>query len=92
MRKPRLLHALALSALLCVGSTTAKAQEFSRQDTLRGSITPERAWWDLTFYDLDIAVNIQDSTLQGSNTIRYKVLEPHQRLQVDLQPPMRIKR
>ncbi|MFD1187350.1 M1 family metallopeptidase [Pontibacter rugosus] len=92
MRKPRLLHALALSALLCVGSTTAKAQEFSRQDTLRGSITPERAWWDLTFYDLDIAVNIQDSTLQGSNTIRYKVLEPHQRLQVDLQPPMRIQK
>jgi hypothetical protein len=21
----------------------------NRQDTLRGSITPERAWWDLTY-------------------------------------------
>ena len=28
----------------------------SRQDTLRGSITPERAWWDLTYYHLDIKV------------------------------------
>jgi hypothetical protein len=25
---------------------------FTRQDTLRGSITPERAWWDLTYYHL----------------------------------------
>ncbi|MEQ9310795.1 MAG: DUF420 domain-containing protein [Balneolaceae bacterium] len=32
-------------------------QEFTRQDTLRGSITPERAWWDLTFYHLDATFN-----------------------------------
>jgi hypothetical protein len=28
----------------------------TRQDTLRGSITPEREWWDLTYYHLDIKV------------------------------------
>ena len=31
--------------------------EFSRQDTLRGSITKERSWWDLNRYHLDIKVN-----------------------------------
>jgi hypothetical protein len=31
--------------------------QYTRQDTLRGSITPERAWWDLTYYHLDIEVN-----------------------------------
>ena len=29
----------------------------TRQDTLRGSITPERSWWDLNYYHLDISVN-----------------------------------
>ena len=29
----------------------------SRQDSLRGSITTEREWWDLTYYHLDIEVN-----------------------------------
>ena len=29
----------------------------TRQDSLRGSITPEREWWDLTYYHLDIKVN-----------------------------------
>ena len=28
----------------------------TRQDTLRGSITNERSWWDLTYYHLDIKV------------------------------------
>ncbi|RIJ42415.1 M1 family metallopeptidase [Pontibacter oryzae] len=92
MKTRHLLPALALGSLLSMGTTTAQAQEFTRQDTLRGSITPERAWWDLTFYDLNIRVNPKDSTLQGSNIIRYKVLEPKQRMQVDLQPPIRIER
>jgi hypothetical protein len=29
----------------------------TRQDTLRGSITAERSWWDLNYYHLDISVN-----------------------------------
>lgn len=93
MKTRHLLQTMALGSILCFGASTAQAQEFTRQDTLRGSITPERAWWDLTFYHLDIAVNPQDSSISGSNTIRYKVLEPNQqRMQVDLQPPMRISR
>ncbi|MGE5420657.1 MAG: M1 family metallopeptidase, partial [Chloroflexota bacterium] len=63
---------------------------FTHQDTLRGSITPERSWWDLKFYHLDIIVNPADSTIRGSNTIMYKVLEPYETMQVDLQPPMNI--
>ncbi|TPE46376.1 M1 family metallopeptidase [Pontibacter mangrovi] len=92
MKKHHFFRTLALGGLLSLGATAAQAQEFTRQDTLRGSITPERAWWDLTFYDLSISVNPQDSSLQGSNIIRYKVLEPKQRMQVDLQPPMRIQK
>ncbi|UQD57026.1 M1 family metallopeptidase [Flavobacterium sp. K5-23] len=63
---------------------------FTRQDTLRGSITKERAWWDVKSYHLDIKVNPADSTITGSNTIRYQVLLEDKRMQIDLQNPMQI--
>ncbi|MGB3143358.1 MAG: M1 family metallopeptidase [Maribacter sp.] len=69
-----------------------QAQTFTEQDTLRGSITPERAWWDLNYYHLDIEVNADDKYISGSNTIRYKVLESNQVLQIDLQPPLVIEK
>lgn len=63
---------------------------FTRQDTLRGSITPERAWWDLVYYHLDVAVNPSDSTIKGSNTVTYRVLKPYNVMQIDLQQPMNL--
>ncbi|WP_188442870.1 M1 family metallopeptidase [Planktosalinus lacus] len=77
--------------LVCCG-TMVFSQAFTKQDTLRGSITPERAWWDLTFYHLNIEVKPDEKWLGGSNTIRYTVLEPHQVLQVDLQTPLSIEK
>jgi len=68
------------------------SQTFTKQDTLRGSITPERAWWDLTFYHLDIEVKPDEKWLGGKNTIRYTVLEPHNTLQIDLQAPLQIEK
>ncbi len=62
----------------------------SRQDTLRGSITPERAWWDLTYYHLDIKVKPDKKYIIGSNTVVYKVLESNKVMQIDLQKPMNI--
>ena len=41
------------------------SQNFTRQDTLRGSITPERAWWDLTYYHLDISVDPENKFIKG---------------------------
>ena len=63
---------------------------FTRQDTLRGSITPEREWWDLSYYHLDIEVHPDDKTIFGQNTIQYKVLESKQVMQIDLQPPLQL--
>jgi len=79
-----------LAFLILSGSASAQQYVFTHDDTLRGSITPERAWWDLAFYHLQVKVNPTDSTLSGSTTIRYRVLKPGQTLQVDLQRPLRI--
>jgi len=64
--------------------------KFTRQDSLRGSITPERSWWDLTYYHLDIAVKPSDSTIYGSNTVTYRVIRSSEVMQIDLQPPLGI--
>ncbi|WP_295833979.1 M1 family metallopeptidase [uncultured Winogradskyella sp.] len=68
----------------------SEKEKFNRQDTLRGSITPEREWWDLTYYHLDIDVNPNDKFISGKNTIQYEVLKPYQTMQIDLQSPMEI--
>ncbi|WP_400079771.1 M1 family metallopeptidase [Winogradskyella sp. R77965] len=63
---------------------------FTRQDTLRGSVTAEREWWDLTYYHLDIEVKPDEKFISGKNTIQYEVLKPNQVMQIDLQSPMEI--
>ncbi|BAO55290.1 M1 family metallopeptidase [Nonlabens marinus] len=68
----------------------ADRDQFTHQDTLRGSITPERAWWDITYYDLNVKVQPDEKFISGSNVIHYQVLEPYQVLQVDLQEPLTI--
>ena len=70
--------------------STIFSQNFTRQDTLRGSITPQRAWWDLTYYHLDISVNPENQSIGGSNTINYRVLRPNDEIQIDLQDPLKI--
>ena len=63
---------------------------FSRQDTLRGSITPERIWWDLTYYHLKVQVDPEKRYILGENTIKYNVLSANQTMQIDLQAPLNI--
>ncbi len=68
----------------------AQKYTFTHDDTLRGSITQERAWWDLQFYHLNTRINPTDSTIGGHVVVRYKVLKPAQILQIDLQRPLTI--
>ncbi|GAA3654383.1 M1 family metallopeptidase [Flavivirga jejuensis] len=68
----------------------SEKNNFTRQDTLRGSITTERVWWDLTYYHLDIKVDPDNKFISGKNTIQYKVLKDHSVMQVDLQTPLNL--
>lgn len=81
-----------LALLFSIVHFTLFAQKytFTHDDTLRGSITKERAWWDLQFYHLNTRINPADSTIGGSVTVRYKVIQPSQVLQIDLQRPLTI--
>ncbi|XOV92373.1 MAG: M1 family metallopeptidase [Bacteroidota bacterium] len=85
------VRSLFIFSILC-STFTVIAQEavYTRQDSLRGSITPEREWWDLLHYDLYVSVDMENHTISGSNLIKYKVLSTYQSMQIDLQTPMQI--
>ena len=64
----RVRHLCRLAVLLAglpLARVTAQEAAYTHADTLRGSITPERAWWDVAFYDLHVAVDPADSSIAG---------------------------
>ena len=81
--------AVLLSApRLSLAQATPAKPVFTHADTIRGSNTPERAWWDAAFYDLHVKVNPADSSIAGYNAITYRVLKPAKEMQIDLQLPL----
>lgn len=77
-------------ALLLAGTNLLLAQPFSPADSLKGGLTPERTWWDLTFYHLNVEVLPATKQLRGTNLVRFTALQDGQRMQIDLQAPMQL--
>jgi aminopeptidase N len=90
--KMRKLIVVAIGTLLTlqIGQLFAQTQDISRQEMLRGSITPEREWWDVLHYDLKVQFLPETRRLKGSNEITFKTLKPGNKMQIDLQPPLAI--
>lgn len=63
---------------------------FTRADTLRGKLTPLRSNYDVLFYDLAVNVDIDNKAISGSNKMRFRVLVPLDKMQVDLYANMQI--
>jgi len=81
---------ISIIVILFFSITSVFSQNYTRDDELRGAITPERAWWDLLHYDLAVEVFPSTKSISGTNTITYKVVEKGKLMQVDLQAPMKI--
>jgi aminopeptidase N len=88
MRHFTLLSFLILANGVLQAQNLSQTPSFTRLDSLKGSITPERAWWDLQHYHLQVEVNPNTQTIAGLNTVQYKVIADSKRLQIDLQAPM----
>ncbi len=71
-------------ALLTVGTAWSQSANFSRADSLRGSLRPERTCYDVTFYDLKVKVDPTTKAISGSNEIHFKAITDFSSLQVDL--------
>ena len=81
-----------MSFLFLAFKPSAQNLRPTRQDTLKGSITNERAWWNVLYYDITVHPDFDDRTIKGSNSITYRVMssEHSNELQLDLQEPLRI--
>jgi aminopeptidase N len=77
-----------LTALL-IGQQ-GNSQRYSRQDSVKGSITPERAWWNLLHYDLEVDVDPKGKFISGVNKIRFEAISPDSIMQLDLMEPMKV--
>jgi aminopeptidase N len=86
-----IVGSLLLLQWSCVAQDTAGLR-FTRQDTLRGSVTEERAWWDVTHYALTVEPDFETKTIKGANVIQFNVVGEGQKMQIDMQEPMQIDR
>ncbi|MBS3739100.1 MAG: M1 family metallopeptidase [Psychroflexus sp.] len=58
--------------------------KYTKADTLRGSLRPERTAFDMLKYSLSINVNPKTKKISGYNTIKFKVLMNQDLMQLDL--------
>jgi len=89
----KLFFLLLLNLVFCsLQGQTETLKTPTKQDTLNGSITPERIWWDIQHYDLTIKPDYVNKTITGKNVIEYNVSDKkHSNLmQIDLVSPLKI--
>src|SRR5215210_6689051 len=69
-----------------------KKQTFTHQDTLRGTVTPERAWWNVYSYNIYVVPDYKAKTIKGWNQLIFTAPPgpATTRMQIDLQEPMKI--
>ena len=59
-------------------------------ETMPVSTLPERAWWNLLHYTIDIRPDYSSKSLTGTNDIEFRAISSGQVLQLDLMQPMSI--
>ncbi|MBK7384775.1 MAG: M1 family metallopeptidase [Flavobacteriales bacterium] len=63
-------------------------QTFTHADTLRGSIGPYRAWWNVVGYDVTVRPDFETRSIVGRTIIAFDAVEAGGRMQIDLQQPL----
>lgn len=66
-------------------------EKFSEADTLRGMLRPERTCFDVTFYDINIDIDIEKRFINGYVDIHFQAVEDFKTLQIDLFENMKLK-
>ena len=74
-------------------TTFISAQNFSKQDTLKGSDTQFRNFWDVKKYELSVEPNFEKKSVSGTNKITFSIINnvSNPTFQIDLQQPMEYK-
>jgi len=65
-------------------------RSYTRADTLRGALRPERTNFDVLKYTLDIKISPKEKFIAGSNTITFRTIENMAVMQLDLFSNMKV--
>lgn len=57
---------------------------YTRADTLRGALRPERTCFDVYFYNLTVRIDPRKKSIQGKNEIWFEGVHPGKVIQIDL--------
>ncbi|WP_153392974.1 M1 family metallopeptidase [Chryseobacterium vaccae] len=73
------------------GQVFEKNRVFTKQDTLRGSDTQFRNFWDVKKYDLSVEPDFEQKSIKGYNKISFEITKDvtNPVFQIDLQQPMK---
>ena len=82
-------YSLLIPAASCAQPLNGN-KKLTHQDTLRGSITPERAWWDVIRYDIKVTPDYISKTIVGEVWMTVKIVKKGRVMQIDLQEPLEI--
>ena len=89
------IYALIL-VLVCLFPNTSCSQGpiplFSRADTLRGTLSEFRSSYDISYYHLNIKLDIENKFISGSNLFKFKAVNDINRLQFDLFDNLKVER
>ncbi len=79
-----------ISFLFLILSNFVIAQNFTKQDTLKGSDTDFRNFWDVKKYELTVEPNFENKSVSGVNIISFEITKTVENptFQIDLQQPM----
>nr|WP_314491599.1 M1 family metallopeptidase [uncultured Chryseobacterium sp.] len=86
----KLSYSILFASGLAFGQFFEHNKKFTKQDTLSGSNTEFRNFWDVRKYDLSIEPNFEKKSIQGNNKISFEILKDvtDPVFQIDLQKPM----
>ncbi len=88
----KLVLLLGLISITTNAQVLNNKQEFTRQDSLRGTNNEFRNWWDVKHYKVSVEPDYQSKSIKGKTTIIFDKTAPQQSdlLQIDLQDPMMV--
>lgn len=78
------------TAVTLLSLYAASAQTYTRRDSLKGGLRPERTNFDVQRYDLNIKIDPDKKFISGYNDITFKVMENTSKIQLDLFENMKI--
>ncbi|WBV57815.1 M1 family metallopeptidase [Chryseobacterium daecheongense] len=87
----KLSYSLLLASGLAFGQFFEKPETFTKQDTLKGSNTKFRNFWDVKRYDLSVEPDFDQKSIKGTNKISFEIIKDvtNPTFQIDLQKPMK---